>query len=68
MPDANDWMAAIDAEIDNIQRLNVFKEVPHPNGKNIRGVLTHRAQGAISSMRVHSGIVLTILELIFTSQ
>jgi len=65
VPDANDWMAAMDAEIDNIQRL---KEVPHPNGKNIRGVLTHRAQGAISSMRVHSGIVLTILELIFTSQ
>jgi len=28
-------MAAMDAEIDNIWRLNVFKEVPHPNGKNI---------------------------------
>jgi len=41
MPDTNDWMAAMDAEIDNIQLLNVFKEVPHLNGKNIRGVLTH---------------------------
>jgi len=28
-------MAAMDAEIDNIWHLNIFKEVPHPNGKNI---------------------------------
>jgi len=34
-PDANDWMAAMDAEINNIRRPNVFKEVPHSNGKNI---------------------------------
>jgi len=34
-PDANDWRAAMDAEIDNMRRLNVFKEVPRPSGKNI---------------------------------
>ena len=34
-PDANDWMAAMDAEIDSTPRLNVFKEVLRPNGKNI---------------------------------
>ena len=34
-PDANDWMAAMDADIDNIRRLNVFKVVPRPNGKSI---------------------------------
>ena len=31
-PDANDWRAAMDAEIDNIRRLNIFKEVPRPSG------------------------------------
>ena len=34
-PDANDWMAAMDAEIENMRRLNVFKEVPRPSNKNI---------------------------------
>ena len=34
-PDANDWMAAMDAEIDNIRSLNISKEVPRPNSKNI---------------------------------
>ena len=33
-PDANDWTAAMDGEIDDMQRLNVFKEVPRPNDKN----------------------------------
>jgi len=28
-------MAALDDEIDNVRHLNVFKEVPRPNGKNI---------------------------------
>jgi len=34
-PDANDWKAAMGAEIDDMRRLSVFKEVPRPNGKNI---------------------------------
>ena len=34
-PGANDWMAAMNvAIVDNMWRLNVFKEVPRPNGKN----------------------------------
>jgi len=33
--DARDWKAGKDAEIDNIRRLNAFKEVPRSNGKNI---------------------------------
>ena len=32
---ANDWKVAMDAEIDNMRRLNAFKEVPRSNGKNI---------------------------------
>jgi len=62
-PDANDWKAVIDAEIDDIRRLNIFKEVPRPNAKNgiaemglspqIRERLTHQAQGAIGSTRIH---------------
>jgi len=35
VPDANDWKAATDAEIDNIRRREVFKEDPRPNGRNI---------------------------------
>ena len=34
-PAANDWTAAMDAEIDDMQHFNVFKEVPRPNCKNI---------------------------------
>ena len=44
-PAANDWMTAMDTEIDNMWRLNVFKEVPRPNGKNIitlKWVVSHR--------------------------
>jgi hypothetical protein len=33
--DANEWIAAMDAEIDNMRRLTVFREVPRPIGKNI---------------------------------
>ena len=34
-PDANDWMAAMDDEINNMRRLAVFKEVPKPKNRNI---------------------------------
>jgi len=34
-PDANDWIAAMDAEVNNMRRLNVFKEVPRPINRNI---------------------------------
>ena len=34
VPDTNDWKAAMDAEIDDMRRLSVFKEVPRPNGKD----------------------------------
>ena len=35
MPEANDWMAAMDAEIENMRCLNVVKEVLCPSDKNI---------------------------------
>src|SRR5258706_6400841 len=34
-PDANEWTAAMDDEINNMRRLNVFKEVPRPKAHNI---------------------------------
>ena len=34
-PDANDWTAAMDAENENMHRINLFKEVPCPSDKNI---------------------------------
>ena len=34
-PDANDWIATMHAQIDDIRRLNVLKVVPRPNGKDI---------------------------------
>ena len=34
-PDANEWLAAMDIEIENMRRLNVFKTVPHPPDTNI---------------------------------
>ena len=47
-PDAGDWMAAMDAEIDNIRRLNVFKEVPRPNGKNIMTPTPHYENSSLT--------------------
>ena len=34
-PDANDWTAAMDAEIENMHRFNVFKEVSRPSDTHI---------------------------------
>jgi len=34
-PDANEWRAAMDIEIENMRRLNVFKTVPRPLDMNI---------------------------------
>jgi hypothetical protein len=34
-PDANEWTAAMDDEINNMRRLGVFKEVPRPIDKNV---------------------------------
>ena len=34
-PDANDWTAKMDAEIENMHCLNVFSQVPCPSDKNI---------------------------------
>jgi hypothetical protein len=34
-PDTNDWVVAMDVEIDNMHCLKVYKEVPRPNDKNI---------------------------------
>lgn len=34
-PDADEWKAAMDAEIDNMCRYKVFKEVPRPHNTNI---------------------------------
>ena len=47
-PDAGDWMAAMDAEIDNMRRLNVFKEVPRPNGKNIMTPTPHYENSSLT--------------------
>jgi hypothetical protein len=33
-PDANEWRAAIDIEIENMRRLNVFRSVPRPHDTN----------------------------------
>ena len=35
MPDANEWLAAMDIEIENMCHLNVFKTVPHPPDTNV---------------------------------
>ena len=34
-PDANEWLAAMDIEIENMRCLNIFKTVPHPPDTNI---------------------------------
>ena len=34
-PDANEWLAAMDIEIENMCRLNIFKMVLHPPDTNI---------------------------------
>ena len=34
-PDANEWRAAMDMEIENLRCLNIFRPVPHPLGTNV---------------------------------
>ena len=34
-PDANEWTAAMDDEINNMHRLAIFREVPRPKDRNI---------------------------------
>ena len=34
-PDANDWMMAMDTEIETMRHLNIFKEVIRPSNKKI---------------------------------
>ena len=34
-PDANEWIAAMNIEIENMRHLGVFREIPRPDNKNI---------------------------------
>jgi hypothetical protein len=55
-PDANEWRAAMDTEIDNMRRLNVFRSVPRPPDTNI---ITPR--WGILNSAAHSSTCLTSL-------
>ena len=59
-PDANNWRAAMDTKIDNMQHLNVFKEVPRHAKMGlppqIQERFPHQVQGTISHTQVHSSI------------
>jgi hypothetical protein len=34
-PDTSEWTGAMDTEIENMHQLNIYKEVPCPDNKNI---------------------------------